>query len=96
MHRLHKDITLAPCILYIAIAIESCYNIGEVICMTVSKAQIKATTKYEAAKYDKILVRIPKGERAEVQAAADAAGESLNAYIVGAVKQRMERENADK
>lgn len=60
--------------------------------MTVSKAQIKATTKYEASKYDKILVRLPKGERAEVQAAADAAGESLNAYIVGAVKQRMERE----
>ena len=60
--------------------------------MTVSKAQIKATTKYEASKYDKILVRLQKGERAEVQAAADAAGESLNAYIVGAVKQRMEQE----
>ena len=27
-----------------------------------------------------------------VQAAADAAGESLNAYIVGAVAQRMDRE----
>ena len=26
--------------------------------------------------------------------AADAAGESLNGYIVGAVKQRMERESA--
>lgn len=30
----------------------------------------------------------------EVQAAADAAGESLNGYIVGAVKQRMEKESA--
>lgn len=60
--------------------------------MAVSKAQIKATAKYEAAKYDKVLVRIPKGQRAEVQAAADAVGESLNGYIVGAVKQRMERE----
>lgn len=62
--------------------------------MPVSKAQIKATTKYEAAKYDKILVRMPKGQRAEVQAAADAAGESLNGYIVGAVKQRMEKGSA--
>lgn len=62
--------------------------------MPVSKAQIKATTKYEAAKYDKILVRMPKGQRAEVQAAADAAGESLNGYIVGAVRQRMEKESA--
>ncbi|WP_298730465.1 Arc family DNA-binding protein [uncultured Subdoligranulum sp.] len=61
--------------------------------MPVSKAQIKATTKYEAAKYDKILVRMPKGQRAEVQAAADAAGESLNGYIVSAVKQRMEKES---
>ena len=62
--------------------------------MTVSKAQIKATAKYEAAKYDKVLVRIPKGKRAELQAAADAAGESLNGYIVRALKQRMERESA--
>ena len=62
--------------------------------MSVSKAQIKATTKYEAAKYDKILVRMPKGQRAEVQAAADAAGERLNGYIVGAVKQRMEKGSA--
>lgn len=62
--------------------------------MPVSKAQIKATTKYEAAKYDKILVRMPKGQRAEVQAAADAAGESLNGYIVSAVKQRMEKGSA--
>ncbi len=61
--------------------------------MPVSKAQIKATTKYEAAKYDKVLVRMPKGQRAEVQAAADAVGESLNGYIVSAVKQRMEKES---
>lgn len=61
--------------------------------MPVSKAQIKATTKYEAAKYDKVLVRMPKGQRAEVQAAADAVGESLNGYIVSAVKQRMEKKS---
>ena len=30
--------------------------------------------------------------KAAVQAAADAAGESLNAYIVGAVAQRMDRD----
>lgn len=60
--------------------------------MPVSKAQIKATTKYESANYDKILLRLPKGKREVIQTAAEKAGESLNGYIKKAVDERMERE----
>ena len=45
--------------------------------MPVSKAQIKATTKYETANYDKVLLRLPKGKRAEIKAHADEHGESV-------------------
>ena len=43
--------------------------------MPVSKAQIKATTIYETANYDKVLLRLPKGKRAEIKAHADEHGE---------------------
>ena len=41
-------------------------------------------------KYDRIAVNVPKGEREQIKAAADAAGESLNGYIVQAVQARMQ------
>lgn len=58
----------------------------------ITPAQRKAVGKYEAANYDKVLVRMPKGEREEIKAAADAAGQSVNVYILEAVRDRMERE----
>jgi len=60
----------------------------------VSKAHIKATTKYEAKAYDKVLLRIRKdGEltREDIQQAATAAGESLNEYILNSIRERMTR-----
>ena len=55
----------------------------------ITPAQRRAVGRYEAANYDKVLVRLPKGEREQIKSAADAAGESLNAYIVGAIRDRM-------
>lgn len=55
----------------------------------ITQAQRRAVGRYEAANYDKVLVRLPKGEREQIKSAADAAGESLNAYIVGAIRDRM-------
>ena len=52
----------------------------------ISKAQQKCVSRYEAANYDKILVRLPKGQRETVKAQADAAGKSLNAYLVGLIE----------
>ena len=57
--------------------------------MPVSKAQMRATTKYESANYDKVLVRLPKGRRAEIQEHAKSAGQSLNAFIVDAVDEKI-------
>ena len=52
----------------------------------ISKAQQKCVSRYEAANYDKILVRLPKGQRETVKAQADAAGKSLNAYLIGLIE----------
>ena len=52
----------------------------------ISKAQQKCVSRYEAANYDKILVRVPKGQRETVKAQADAAGKSLNAYLIGLIE----------
>ena len=59
-----------------------------------SKAQIKATAKFEAKTYDKILIRLRKDSdfnREFIKKHADEKGESLNEYITKAVMQRIER-----
>ena len=58
--------------------------------MATTRAAQAAVQRYEAKTYDKILVRVPKGRRDEIQAAAEAAGQSVNAYIVEAVDRRMQ------
>ena len=60
--------------------------------MTVSKAQIKATAKYEAKAYDKTLIRLPKGRLDEIRAHIEPAGESLNGFIGRAILEAMERD----
>ena len=57
--------------------------------MPASKAQQRAVAKYMAANYDEIKVRIPKGQKATVQAAAEREGESINSYTIKALLARM-------
>ena len=57
--------------------------------MPASKAQQRAVAKYMAANYDEIKVRIPKGQKATVQAAAEREGESINSYTSKALLARM-------
>lgn len=62
--------------------------------MPQTKAHIRATTKFENKTYDKFCLRIRKdGEltRADIMKAAEASGESLNQFIMTAIKERMER-----
>ena len=59
--------------------------------MPVSEAQKKASAKY-LDKLDEVRIRMPKGRKETIQAAAAAAGESVNAYINTAIAQRMERD----
>lgn len=60
--------------------------------MTVSKAQMKATQKYVKNNYDRLEFRIPKGERDIIKAHAEKMGESLNQFLVRAVKEAMQRD----
>lgn len=63
--------------------------------MPASKAHIKATSKWESKALDKVLLRMRKDgamTRERIQAAASAAGESVNGYILEAVRRRMESE----
>lgn len=54
-----------------------------------SKAQQKAVSKYMKNNYDSFLVRIPKGQKATVEAAAQEVGESVNQYTQKALLARM-------
>ena len=54
--------------------------------MPVSKAQQKAVNKYMAENYDRINLVVPKGRRDELRAKAEAAGKSLNAYLIGLIE----------
>lgn len=61
--------------------------------MPVSDARRRTNDKYNA-KCDTIQIRPLKPEGAEIRAAAAAAGQSLQGYILQAVRDRMCRENA--
>lgn len=64
-----------------------------------SDARKAANKKWNDAnlkeKYDRIQVVVPKGEKDIIKSYADKAGESISAYIVESVRQRMERETHD-
>lgn len=61
--------------------------------MAVSKAQKAATAKYEAKVYDKVLVRLPRGKKSEIEEHIKPKGESLNGFINRAIDEAMERDN---
>lgn len=60
--------------------------------MPVTKAQQRAVGKYEKENYDKVLLRLPKGNREKIKAHAKQKGMSLNAYIVDLIEKDMRTE----
>lgn len=58
----------------------------------ISKAQQKAVHKYVKNNYDRLELTVPKGRKAEIKAHAESQGESVNAFIVRAVNETMERD----
>ncbi len=60
--------------------------------MPVTKAQQRAVGKYEKENYDKVLLRLPKGNREKIKAHAQQKGMSLNAYIVDLIEKDMKTE----
>jgi predicted HicB family RNase H-like nuclease len=56
-----------------------------------TEAQKRASAAYNK-RQDNIMIRPDKDTGAEIRAAAAAAGQSVQAYVIQAVKERMERE----
>ena len=61
--------------------------------MPVSKAQMEATARYEAKAYDKVLLRLKRGKKAEIEASAKETGETINGYITIAIDARLSAGN---
>lgn len=59
--------------------------------MPISEAKKKANVKWNASK-DNLMIRPSKEEGAMIRAAATAANQSNQQYILQAVRERMERE----
>ena len=60
--------------------------------MASSDALKRAVKKYNQEKIDRISMRVPKGKKALIKEHADKRGESINAFILRAVDETMERE----
>ena len=56
-----------------------------------TEAQNRAVQKYIKTHYDRIVIRVQKGEKAKYQEAAAAAGISLNSLITSAIREKIER-----
>lgn len=60
--------------------------------MAIRDSQKRAVAKYNAANYDRVELRLEKGQKDVVKAHAEAQGESLNAFINRAIVNTMERD----
>lgn len=60
--------------------------------MTKHYDQRKASNEKYLATLDEIKVRVPKGKKDIIKAHAESKGESVNAFIIRAVDEAMERE----
>ena len=52
--------------------------------------------KWNATAYEDVRLRVRRGTKGDIQAAATANGESLNGYINRAIAELMERESTEK
>lgn len=57
-----------------------------------TKTSAAVKNRYNAKAYDRITVCVPKGEKEVFQAYAARNGESLNAFIIRAVRETIEKE----
>ena len=53
------------------------------------KTSSQVKDRYNAKAYDEIKVRVPKGKKDEIKAAADQEGKSVNAYIIEAIDEKI-------
>ena len=60
-----------------------------------SEAMDRAIKKYEQNKVDRVIFRVPKGMKEQIQVHAEKQGESLSAFLNRAALETMERDNQD-
>ena len=58
-----------------------------------SVSMLKAIGKYQKERVDEIKIRVPKGRKEAIQALAEAAGQSVNGYVVQAIDEREARKD---
>lgn len=61
--------------------------------MAYTQAQNKATQKYLAKAYDRLAIRVKKGQADKIKAYAENKGMSLNSYINELIRKDMEQED---
>ena len=64
--------------------------------MAISKAQRKAVAKYNAANYERIELRVEKGQKQVIKDHAESDGETLNGFIKRAINETMLKEKEGK
>lgn len=57
--------------------------------MKTTKAQIKASRRWNEENLERIYITVKKGEKEKIKEAASHCGESVNKYILNAVESRM-------
>ncbi len=58
--------------------------------MAVSERKRASNKKWDVANIERLSIAVPKGQRDEIKTAAAAAGESINKYIIEAIRARMD------
>lgn len=57
-----------------------------------TEAQARAVRKYLTETVEDVRIRVPKGQKAVIKAHADVMGESMNAFVVRAIDETMDRD----
>ena len=63
--------------------------------MGVSKAQKEAVARYNAKSYDRIELKVKKGNKDIIKAHAERNGESINGFVNRAIDETMERDKKE-
>ena len=61
-----------------------------------TEAQKKAAAKYLKESVEDVRIRVQKGQKAVIKEHAEQQGESMNAFVVRAIREAMERDQKEK
>lgn len=62
--------------------------------MAISEARQRANAKYNKKAYDRLEMKVPKGEKENIIAHAEQTDGTLNKFLNRAVRETIERDNA--